>query len=119
MLNEVMIESWLAYWGVYWATDDDEIPDPPPSFVRGFNAASETLTPVIATLVELMERSDKEEFGEACQPVTNGEWFGAIEDAKAVIASAQKTKKIGFRCTNCGKVFPTVEACIFGEKSHL
>ena len=39
----------------------------------------------IATLVELMERSDMEEFGEDCQPVTNGEWFQAIETAKAAI----------------------------------
>ena len=82
MLNKVMIESWRMYWGPGY----DEIPDPPPSFVRGFNAASETLTPVIATLVELMERSDMEEFGEACQPVTSGEWFQAIEKAKAAIA---------------------------------
>lgn len=36
-------------------------------------------------LVDLMERSDMEEFGEVCQPVTNGEWFPAIERAKAAI----------------------------------
>lgn len=36
-------------------------------------------------LVELMERSDMEEFGEGCQLVTNGEWFPALERAKAAI----------------------------------
>ena len=55
-------------------------------------ATQTALRKIIATLVELMERSDMEEFGEACQPVTNGEWFAAIEEAKAVIASAPKTK---------------------------
>ena len=40
---------------------------------------------VVAELVDLMERSDMEEFGEVCQPVTNGEWFPAIERAKAAI----------------------------------
>ena len=66
-------------------TNDDDIPDPPPAFGRGFNAAVEALGPVVAELVDLMERSDMEEFGEVCQPVTNGEWFPAIERAKAAI----------------------------------
>ncbi|APG24086.1 hypothetical protein [Syntrophotalea acetylenica] len=82
-------------------------------------ATQTALRKIIATLVDLMERSDMEEFGEACQPVTNGEWFGAIEEAKAVIASAPKTKKIGFRCIYCGQEFSTVEACNVCEKSHL
>ena len=81
MLNETMLDSWRKYWG----TNDDDIPDPPPAFVRGFKAAVEALGPVVAELVELMERSDMEEFGEDCQPVTNGEWFPAIEKAKAAI----------------------------------
>lgn len=85
-INEAMIESWRMYWGIYCAPDNDDIPDPPPSFVRGFNAAVETLAPVVAELVDLMERSDMEEFGEECQPVTSGEWFLAIEKAKAAIA---------------------------------
>lgn len=80
-LNKAMMESWRVYWG----TDDDEIPDPPPAFIRGFKAAVGALAPVVANLVELMERSDMEEFGEDCQPVTNGEWFSAIEKAKSAI----------------------------------
>jgi hypothetical protein len=39
MINKTMMDSWRKYWG----TDDDDIPDPPPAFVRGFNAAVETL----------------------------------------------------------------------------
>ena len=81
MLNKTMLDSWRKYWG----TNDDDIPDPPPAFVRGFNAAVEALGQVVAELVDLMERSDMEEFGEDCQPVTNGEWFPAIERAKAAI----------------------------------
>ena len=81
MLNKTMLDSWRKYWG----TNDDDIPDPPPAFVRGFNAAVEALGPVVAELVDLMERSDMEEFGEVCQPVTNGERFPAIERAKAAI----------------------------------
>lgn len=81
MLNKTMLDSWRKYWG----TDDDDIPDPPPAFVRGFNAAVEALGPVVAELVDLMERSDKEAFDENCQPVTAGEWFPAIEMAKAAI----------------------------------
>jgi hypothetical protein len=68
-LNNAMIESWRAYWG----SDDNEIPDPYPVFVRGFEEASKTLTTVIADLIELMERSDMEVFGENCHPVTNAE----------------------------------------------
>ena len=81
MLNKTMLDSWRKYWG----TDDDDIPDPPPAFVRGFNAAVEALGTVVAELVDLMERSDKEAFDENCQPVTAGEWFQAIEMAKAAI----------------------------------
>ena len=81
MLNKTMLDSWRKYWG----TNDDDIPDPPPAFVRGFNAAVEALGPVVAELVDLMERSDMEEFDEVCQPVTNGEWSPAIERAKAAI----------------------------------
>ena len=80
-LNSAMLDSWREYWGA----DDDETPDPPPAFIRGFKAATENLTPIIASLVDLMERSDMEEFGEECQPVTNGEWFPAIERAKDAI----------------------------------
>ena len=81
MLNKTMLDSWRKYWG----TNDDDIPDPPPAFVRGFNAAVAALGQVVAELVDLMERSDMEEFGEDCQPVTNGEWFQAIEMAKSAI----------------------------------
>lgn len=41
---------------------------------------------MVATLIELMERSDMENFGEDCKPVTNREWFSAIERAKAAIS---------------------------------
>ena len=81
MLNKTMLDSWRKYWG----TNDDDIPDPPPAFVRGFSAAVEALGPVVAELVDLMERSDMVEFDEDCQPVTNREWFPAIEKAKAAI----------------------------------
>lgn len=67
MLNKTMLDSWRKYWG----TNDDDIPDPPPAFVRCFNAAVEALGPVVAELVDLMERSDMVEFDEECQPVTN------------------------------------------------
>lgn len=81
-LNKIMAAGWREYWG----TDDADIPDPPPAFIRGFLVAVETLSPVIEELVELMERSDMEEFGGLeCQPVTNGEWFPAIERAKSAI----------------------------------
>lgn len=43
------------------------------------------LREVIKELVDLMERSDQEEFGEDVKPVTNGEWFGAINRAKALL----------------------------------
>jgi len=36
-------------------------------------------------LIELMERSDREEFDENCQPVTSEEWFSAISHAKKYI----------------------------------
>ena len=49
MLNKTMLDSWRKYWG----TNDDDIPDPPPAFVRGFNAAVEALGPVVAELVDL------------------------------------------------------------------
>ena len=66
MLNKTMLDSWRKYWG----TNDDDIPDPPPAFVRGFNAAAEALGTVVAELVDLMERSDMEEFGEGCHRLT-------------------------------------------------
>lgn len=43
------------------------------------------LKELLSTLVELMERSDMEEFGEDFQPVTNGGWSQVIEKAKAAI----------------------------------
>lgn len=54
--------------------------------IRHLKAKNMDLKATVATLVELMERSDMEEFGVDCQPVTNGEWFPAIERAKATIA---------------------------------
>ena len=42
---------------------------------------------MIEQLIDLMERSDMEEFGVDCMPVTNGEWFPAIEEAKAIIGA--------------------------------
>ena len=53
--------------------------------IRTLKDKNTDLKDLLGTLVELMERSDMEEFGEDCQPVTNGEWFTAIEKAKATI----------------------------------
>jgi hypothetical protein len=53
--------------------------------IRTLKDKNTELKDLLVTLVELMERSDMEEFGEDCQSVTNGEWFSAIEKAKAAI----------------------------------
>ncbi len=67
--------NWMARNEPEWAAN----------VIRTVKANNTELKKVIATLVELMERSDMEEFGENCQPVTNGEWFPAIERAKSAI----------------------------------
>jgi hypothetical protein len=54
---------------------------------------------VLETLIDLMVRSDMEEFGEACQPVTNGEWFPAIAWAKDVLEQAERARMLEVRCT--------------------
>lgn len=69
---------------MYFDTDGNE-PEWAANVIRTMKGQNTELKEVIATLVELMERSDMEEFGEDCQPVTNGEWFQAIETAKAAI----------------------------------
>ena len=66
-----------------WMTRNE--PEWAANVIRTMKAKNTELKELISTLVELMERSDMEEFGENCQPVINGEWFPAIEKAKAAI----------------------------------
>ena len=66
-----------------WMTRNE--PEWAANVIRTVKEKNTELTELISTLVELMERSDMEEFGEDCQPVTSGEWFPAIEKAKAAI----------------------------------
>jgi len=66
-----------------WMTRNE--PEWAANVIRTLKTKNTELKELTATLVELMERSDMEEFGEDCQPVTNGEWFPAIERAKAAI----------------------------------
>ena len=66
-----------------WMTRNE--PEWAANVIRTVKAKNTELKELISTLVELMERSDMEEFGEDGQPVTNGGWFPAIEKAKAVI----------------------------------
>ncbi len=67
-----------------WMTRNE--PEWAANVIRTLKDKNTDLKDLLGTLVELMERSDMEEFGEDCQPVTNGEWFPAIERAKAAIA---------------------------------
>ena len=66
-----------------WMTRNE--PEWAANVIRTLKDKNTDLKNLLGTLVELMERSDMEEFGEDCQPVTNGEWFTAIEKAKATI----------------------------------
>ena len=66
-----------------WMTRNE--PEWAANVIRTLKDKNTDLKDLLGTLVELMERSDMEEFGEDCQPVTNGEWFTAIEKAKAAI----------------------------------
>lgn len=66
-----------------WMTRNE--PEWAANVIRTVKEKNTELKELISTLVELMERSDMEEFGENCQPVTNGEWFPAIEKANAAI----------------------------------
>ena len=66
-----------------WMTRNE--PEWAANVIRTLKDKNTDLKDLLGTLVELMERSDMEEFGEDCQPVTNGEWFTAIEKAKATI----------------------------------
>lgn len=66
-----------------WMTRNE--PEWAANVIRTLKDKNTDLKDLLGTLVELMERSDMEEFGEDCQPVTNGEWFPAIEKAKATI----------------------------------
>lgn len=66
-----------------WMTRNE--PEWAANVIRTLKDKNTDLKNLLGTLVELMERSDMEEFGEDCQPVTNGEWFPAIEKAKAAI----------------------------------
>ncbi len=66
-----------------WMTRNE--PEWAANVIRTVKEKNTELKELISQLVELMERSDMEEFGENCQPVTNGEWFPAIEKAKAAI----------------------------------
>jgi hypothetical protein len=67
-----------------WMTRNE--PEWAANVIRNLKEKNCSLKSVVADLVDLMARSDMEEFGEDCQPVTNGEWFPAIERAKAAIA---------------------------------
>ena len=66
-----------------WMTRNE--PEWAANVIRTLKDKNKELKGLLGTLVELMERSDMEEFGEDCQPVTNGEWFPAIERAKSAI----------------------------------
>ena len=66
-----------------WMTRNE--PEWAANVIRTLKDKNTDLKDLLGTLVELMERFDMEEFGEDCQPVTNGEWFTAIEKAKATI----------------------------------
>ena len=66
-----------------WMTRNE--PEWAANVIRTVKVKNTELKELISTLVELMERSDMEEFGEDYQPVTNGEWFPAIERAKSAI----------------------------------
>lgn len=66
-----------------WMTRNE--PEWAANVIRAVTNKNTELKELLSTLVELMERSDMEEFDEDCQPVTNGEWFPAIERAKAAI----------------------------------
>ena len=66
-----------------WMTRNE--PEWAANVIRTLKDKNTDLKDLLGTLVELMERSDMEEFGEDCQPVTNREWFPAIERAKAAI----------------------------------
>ena len=66
-----------------WMTRNE--PEWAANVIRTLKDKNMELKDQIGNLVELMERSDMEVFGEDCQPVTNGEWFPAIERAKAAI----------------------------------
>ena len=66
-----------------WMTRNE--PEWAANVIRTLKDKNMELKDILGTLVELMERSDMEEFGEECQPVTNGEWFPAIEKARAAI----------------------------------
>ena len=59
-----------------WMTRNE--PEWAANVIRTLKDKNTDLKNLLGTLVELMERSDMEEFGEDCQPVTNGEWFPAI-----------------------------------------
>jgi len=72
-----------------WMTRNE--PEWAANVIRTLKDKNTDLKNLLGTLVELMERSDMEEFGEDCQPVTNGEWFPAIERAKAA-----KREALGF-----------------------
>lgn len=66
-----------------WMTRNE--PEWAANVIRNLKEKNCSLKSIISDLVDLMERTDMEEFGEHCQPVTNGEWFPAIERAKAAI----------------------------------
>ena len=66
-----------------WMTRNE--PEWAANVIRTLKDKNMELKDLLGTLVELMGRSDMEEFGEDCQPVTNGEWFPAIEMAKSAI----------------------------------
>lgn len=52
--------------------------------------AVQLLASVIEELIDLMERSDEEEFGIDCKPVTNGEWFPAIDRGKKALIHTRR-----------------------------
>ena len=66
-----------------WMTRNE--PEWAANVIKTVKTKNTELKELLSTLVELMERSDMVEFDEDCQPVTNREWFPAIEKAKAAI----------------------------------
>lgn len=57
--------------------------------LQGYRRDRDRLCGLIEDLVNIMERSDREEFDETVVPVTNGEWFEAIAEAKKVIGKGE------------------------------
>ncbi len=84
----IEVQADVAYW---WAYEDD-IVNAAIAEIKKVGAGEtapcgreEALKQMIARLVDVMERSDAEQFGAEVEIVTVDEWFGAIEAAKGVL----------------------------------